>query len=243
MSRADTNNSHLTSWNTNANMNSSSLSSSPLSSSSFLSSSYSSPSPLFSKLPPIMNSTGVSSTSVVNHSAGTTSTSGASVTPRSIVKAKRSLVWRYFKVTINDLLNVESVLCSSIICRKTSSTSNLLYHMQTHHSLEYLNLNKSMKLQGRQSDLTGRLPLTSDRALYLNKLVADVIIRNFLPPSIVESSELKTIFHKAEPSYVIPSRKYFINNVLKAMYKEIRDKVYAELQVSHGIQADILFEF
>ncbi|CAF1571153.1 unnamed protein product, partial [Rotaria magnacalcarata] len=58
MSRTDTNNSHLTSSNTNANMNSSSLSSSPLSSS------YSSPSPRFSRSPPIMNSTGVSSTSV-----------------------------------------------------------------------------------------------------------------------------------------------------------------------------------
>ncbi|CAF1628515.1 unnamed protein product [Rotaria magnacalcarata] len=108
MSRTDTNNSHLTSSKTNTNMNSSSLSSSPLSSSSFLSSSYSSPSPPFSKSPPIMNSTGVSSTSVVNHSTGTTSTSGASMAPRSIVKAKRSLDWRYFKLTKNDLLNAEA---------------------------------------------------------------------------------------------------------------------------------------
>ncbi|CAF1626610.1 unnamed protein product [Rotaria magnacalcarata] len=89
-------------------MNSSSIYSSPLSSS------YSSPSPPFSKSPPIMNSTCVSSTSVVNHSTSTTSTSGASVTPRSIVKAKRSLVWRYFKLTKNDLLNFECVLCSSM---------------------------------------------------------------------------------------------------------------------------------
>ncbi|CAF3966454.1 unnamed protein product [Rotaria magnacalcarata] len=66
-------------------MNSSSIYSSPLSSS------YSSPSPPFSKSPPIMNSTCVSSTSVVNHSTSTTSTSGASVTPRSIYKLHGNL--------------------------------------------------------------------------------------------------------------------------------------------------------
>jgi hypothetical protein len=70
--------------------------------------------------------------------------------------------------------------------------------------------------------------------LYLTKLVADLIIFNFLPISIVESSQLQAIIQEAEPCYVLPKRKYFINNVFKEMYDEVRQKVYGELQTASG---------
>jgi len=87
-----------------------------------------------------------------------------------------------------------------------------------------------MKLQTRTSDLSSRLPLTSDRSLHLTKLIADLIIYNFLPISIVESPCLQAILQEAEPSYVVPKRKYFINNVFQEMYDEVRQKVYEELK-------------
>lgn len=226
---------------TSNNLNSSTPSSSSSSgSSSFLSSSYPSPPPR-STSPPFINSEPTTPT-VVNHPTRVTSTFAEART-RSIVKAKRSLVWRYFKSIHNDSFNVECIICSSVVLRKTTSTSNLLYHLQIHHNLEYSNLNKSMKAQARQSDLSGRLPLTSDRALYLNKLIANLIVHNFIPLSILESPHLKEIFHEVEPSYIIPVRKYFVNNVLKHMYEEVREKVYAELQASCGIHTDASFGF
>jgi len=61
--------------------------------------------------------------------------------------------------------------------------------------------------------------------------------------SIVESPQLKSIFYEAEPSYVIPTRKFFINNVLRIMYKEIRERVHVELQQSPGIPMNVPLHF
>lgn len=91
-----------------------------------------------------------------------------------------------------------------------------------------------MKSQALTSESFGRLPLTSDRSIHLTKLIADLIVHSFLPLSIVESSQFQRILHEAEPSYVIPKRKYFINNVLKDMYVQVRDKVHQELQQAAG---------
>ncbi|CAF2061490.1 unnamed protein product [Rotaria magnacalcarata] len=48
--------------------------------------------------------------------------------------------------------------------------------------------------------------------MLLTKLIADRIVYNFLPLSIVESSELQAILHEAEPSCIVPKRKYFPRN-------------------------------
>ncbi|CAF4261025.1 unnamed protein product [Rotaria sp. Silwood2] len=175
----------------------------------------------------IINST---PTSPPTSSICSTSTSPLSITPRRIVKAKRSLVWRYFNDMKDDVLNVECVLCSSVITRKSTSTSDLLHHIQIQHNVEYQHLNKVMKSQTQISDSTTRLPLTSDRSINLTKLIADLIIYNFLPLSVVESPHLQAILAEAEPSYTIPRRKYFTNNVLQEMYSDVQQKVYEELQ-------------
>ncbi|CAF4563991.1 unnamed protein product [Rotaria sp. Silwood2] len=175
----------------------------------------------------IINST---PTSPSTSSICSTSTSPLSITTRRIVKAKRSLVWRYFKNMKDDVLNIECVLCSSVITRKSTSTSNLLHHIQTQHNVEYQHLNKVMKSHTQTSDSTTRLPLTSDRSIHLTKLIADFIIYNFLSLSIVESPHLQAILAEIEPSYIIPGRKYFTNNVLQEMCNEVRQKVYEELQ-------------
>ncbi len=61
-----------------------------------------------------------------------------------------------------------------------------------------------------------------------------MIIHNFLPLSIVESPHLQAIIEEAEPSYVLPKRKYFTNNVFHEMYNQVRQKVYEELQLASG---------
>jgi hypothetical protein len=42
------------------------------------------------------------------------------------------------------------------------------------------------------------------------------------------------IFQEAEPSFVLPKRKYFVGNVLNQMYTETREKVQRELQCAIG---------
>jgi hypothetical protein len=158
--------------------------------------------------------------------------SSITITPRRSVKAKRSLAWRYFKVLDDTTLDVECLLCSATIPRTSTSTSNLLHHIQTRHDTEYQLVNKAMK--SKTIAATPRLSLSSERSTQLTQLAADLIISNFLPLSIVESHELQMIFQEAEPSYILPKRKYFVGNVLNKMYNEIREKVQTELQSATG---------
>ena len=169
-----------------------------------------------------------------NNEASTVSTSTSSIsqTSRRLVKAKRSLVWRYFKNSDDKSLNAECILCSSIISRSSTSTSNLLHHIQARHKDAFQVMNKSMK--SKTTELSQRLPLSSARSSQLTQLAAELIISNLLPLSLVESPQLQRIFQEAEPTYVLPKRKYFIGNVLNQMYEEIRQKVQNELQSATG---------
>ncbi len=145
---------------------------------------------------------------------------------------KRSLVWRYFKVLDDESFDAEYILCSSIVVRTSTSTSNLLHHIQTRHDNEFQIVNKAMKSKTNAADQ--RLPLSSDRSSQLTKLAADLIISNLLLLSIIESPKLHMIFQEAEPSYVLPRRKYFAGNVLNEMCNETRQKVQSELQFAAG---------
>ena len=71
--------------------------------------------------------------------------SSVTLTPRPSVKAKRSLVWRYFRVIDEKSFDVECVLCCSKVPRKSTSTSNMLHHVQTRHENEYQVVNKAMR--------------------------------------------------------------------------------------------------
>ena len=50
----------------------------------------------------------------------------------------------------------------------------------------------------------------------------------------MENPELQLIFQEAEPSYVLPKRKYFIGNVFNQMYDQSRTKVQSELHSALG---------
>jgi hypothetical protein len=108
----------------------------------------------------------------------------------------------------------------------------MLHHIQMRHDNEYQIVNKTMK--SKSTALMQRLPLTSERSSQLTKLAADLIVSNLLPLSIVESPQLQAIFQEAEPSYVLPKRKYFLGNVFGPMYDDARQKVQRELRIAVG---------
>lgn len=159
-------------------------------------------------------------------------TTSFGITPRPTLKAKRSLVWRYFRLIDEKLFDVECILCSMKVPRKSASTSNMLHHLQTRHANEHQLVNKAMR--SKAGDAPQRLPLSSDRSAHLTRLAADLIISNLLPLSLIENPQLQLIFQEAEPSYVLPKRKYFVSNVLIQMYDDVRKRVQHELHSSSG---------
>lgn len=178
-------------------------------------------------------STGTDSLDSINDDSTTVtaaSRSSATFIPRRSVKAKRSVVWRYFKSVDDQSFDVECILCSSMVARTSTSTSNLLHHVQTRHTNEYNIIHKTIKSKTHAS--AQRLPLSSERSTHLNKLAADLVISNLLPLSLVESPHLQRIFPEAEPSYILPKRKYFLKNILQQLYDETRRKVQEDLNAA-----------
>ena len=132
--------------------------------------------------------------SLANNITNIKTVSPSSITdiPRRSIKAKRSLVWRYFKSVDDNSFNAECILCSSVVACTSTSTSNLLHHIQARHDNEFQIVNKTMKLKTTAE--AQRLPLSSDRSFLLTRLAADSNISNLLPLSLVESPQLQMIF-------------------------------------------------
>ncbi|CAF0995614.1 unnamed protein product [Rotaria sp. Silwood1] len=90
----------------------------------------------------------------------------------------------------SSLSVTNSILKSPSSTNAAISTSSYLYQLHLDKFLSQKeNINKSMKSksQMRTRESTPRLPLSSERSVYLTKLIADFIIYNYLPLSIVES--------------------------------------------------------
>ncbi|CAF0798414.1 unnamed protein product [Didymodactylos carnosus] len=147
-------------------------------------------------IPPSPSSTTTSNTSI------SFTPNSSTATQRKTVRAKRSHVWRYFKSNNDNTSNTTCVLCSTVINRQSTSTSNLFHHLEQSHIHEYQCIMKIMK-SSRSSSIP-RLRLDSQRDEDLIRLAADLLIRDLLPLSIVESPQLQAIFHQAEPSFDLP---------------------------------------
>lgn len=84
----------------------------------------------------------------------------------------------------------------------------MLHHVQTRHESEYQVMNKARR--SKANDGHQQLPLSSERSSHLTRLAAHLVISNLLPLSLVENPQLQLIFQEAEPSYVLPKRKYIV---------------------------------
>ncbi|CAF1577656.1 unnamed protein product, partial [Didymodactylos carnosus] len=85
--------------------------------------------------------------------------------------------------------------------RATSTTSNLLCHLEHQHPNEYKLISKLSK---RSFNNPIRLPLNSERDEQLTRLAVEFIKYDLLPLTTIESPKLQTIFHQTEPSCNLP---------------------------------------
>ncbi|CAF4336308.1 unnamed protein product, partial [Didymodactylos carnosus] len=102
----------------------------------------------------------------------------------------------------------------------SNSTTSMLFHLSVAHLPEYsLVKNNHSKRARRDGSL---LPLNSERSLQLTRILSNFIIRDLLPISFVERSKaLKELMNEVEPSYMIPTRNYFRDVVIKKQCEEV----------------------
>ncbi|KAG8176617.1 hypothetical protein JTE90_028599 [Oedothorax gibbosus] len=151
------------------------------------------------------------------------------------MNTNKSLVWSVFKY--DDAVKVKCNLCSTFISRggtgKKASTTPLLNHIRTKHTVEYDKHFSTKKTSYSANDDVDD-PDTSSRKRFLSQptlasvlekkklwdinhpksvelhhAIAQMIAVDNQPHSFVEDEGFRNMMSKAQPQYKIPSREYF----------------------------------
>ena len=173
-----------------------------------------------------------------------------------VLKAKTtSPVWWFFGFEAGgdgNPKNEELAVCRiASECRKKTvmvrggNTSNLLSHLRNHHPKEFMEVNQARKGKGAQmatksskgqasvADLIER-EVKSERSSRKWKQLTDSVTfclaKDMLPMYTVEKKGFAHLLKTLDPKYELPSRKYFSQTALPALYVETQDSVRSELE-------------
>ena len=136
--------------------------------------------------------------------------------------AGKSSVWKHFGFSTNE---DGTPVKDKAVCRLCYLQFHV--HLERHHRSEYaLLLNTDRDKLSEQSQPTlqkvlersNPLPKDSERWQTLVEAISNFITSDMQPLLVVENAGFKKLLHTAEPRFKIPSRPYFTNTVIPAMY-------------------------
>ena len=151
----------------------------------------------------------------------------------------KSHVWKHFGffssedgTPVKDKAVCRLRLSEVLYCK---NTTNLRMHLERHHRSEYALL---LKAEGEKDKLVEQsqptlqkviervnpLPKDSERWQTLVEAIGNFIACDMQPLSVVENAGFKQLMYTAEPGFKVPSRTYFTNTVIPAMYTRKRVK-------------------
>ena len=171
-----------------------------------------------------------------------------------------SLVWNYFGFEAGEdgkPINSENAICRIASgCRKKpvlakgGNTSNLLTHLRRHHPKQYAELieaqekkkskEKSLKTYQGQAKLkvvdksAAKYGRGSNKWQELTDSVSYCIAKDMMPIYTVEKEGFKTLLKSFDSKYEVPSRKYFSQTALPALYAKTQETVSNELEEVRG---------
>ena len=135
-------------------------------------------------------------------------------------------------------------LCLKRVSVKGSNTSNLLAHLRIHHPSKFGEVDKQRKLQQSPSFSKSTQPCIIDKFekakqyernwkkwKELTDSMTFCLVRDMLPLYMVEKEGFKKMVHAMDPRYDLPSRKYFSNAAIPALYQSTCKRVQKELDM------------
>ncbi|CAF1024839.1 unnamed protein product [Didymodactylos carnosus] len=112
----------------------------------------------------------------------------------------------------------------------------MIYHLSIHHPKEHALFRQQQP--NRQRTNGAVLPLDHARSKELSHLLCEFVIRDLEPLSFTESSEtLKKLMRQLEPSYLIPTRNYFRDNIIKNQYEKVKLELQEQMKEAGFIQS------
>lgn len=155
-------------------------------------------------------------------------------------RGAHSVVWKYFGFKPEDddqCGEVYCCICSITVGAKQGNTSNLSGHLKRHHIVQYDEIMpKTPDARPKQASITDTLqnatpyPTSSSRQKQITDAIAYHIAKDMAPMYTVEHVGFKKMVQTLDKRYTMPSRKYFSNVAIPAMYDSKRADVKAELR-------------
>ena len=174
---------------------------------------------------------------------------------QSVPASFKSHVWHNFgfKVVYSPT-GIRTVDRSVSVCRichselkYTGTTTNMMFHLKRHHrdapiaktdetssSSKQTHPAKSASGQLRLQEFK-HLPIPSPHARLISRCVADFIVSDLRPLSVVESPAFCRLIKTLEPRYVMPSRPYFSETLIPQLYEEVKAKVLSEISAATAV--------
>lgn len=147
----------------------------------------------------------------------------------------------------SETYQVKCNICKTSVSNKLGNTSNCRHHLKNHHPSEFSKLIDeecaSSKSKTVQVDAKSQPTITHmfskhqpfDKDSQQHKKITSAITRfitaDALPTSLVEKSGFKQLMHVAtEGRYVVPSRNYFQQTAISALYNSVKENLVAKLK-------------
>lgn len=158
----------------------------------------------------------------------------------------KSPVWDHFGFPVNysngqrqvDRTKATCRHCSTEIGYVAGSTSNFITHLKRHHpNVNITGTRKKQTLVQTQLPVAFKQHLAnnSDRAKAITNAIGVFIAADLRPYSVVENTGFKHMLKVIEPRYVVPSRPYFSQQVIPALYKQAHATVVHDLSKASAI--------
>ena len=168
-------------------------------------------------------------------------------------KAAKSSVWTHYGfVKINDDVDKRKVACRqcNFVLKYSGNTTNLTDHLRRKHPTVYKTSQVKSKLPSLSPSLPVASPLpnssstetfhsifgsnklqpTSRRAKEITSAMAQFIVKDLRPFSVVANSGFKNLIKVLEPKYNIPARQHFSDKVIPELYTKVSSQLKLELK-------------
>lgn len=157
----------------------------------------------------------------------------------------KSKVWAHFGFYNTDdgkTLDKDYAICKNCLAKVkyNGNTTNMHSHLVRHHpDLASEEKTANVSTPGSQPTLDtvfkAKLPFASPRAASITKSIAGFICKDLRPYSVVENEGFRRMLTTLEPRYEVPSRRYFTDKAIPALYAETRAKVEDALQSAERV--------
>ncbi|XP_073681633.1 E3 SUMO-protein ligase ZBED1-like [Garra rufa] len=150
----------------------------------------------------------------------------------------KSTVWQHFGFCEDEekgVVDKSHTVCK--ICRAKfkyfGNTTNMKKHITRFHpELEKrpsILIAPTAGPTQRTLEQVAKLPPNSEKAKRITRSVAGFIAKDLRPYSVVDNQGFRTMLQVLEPRYSVPSRRYFSDTAIPALYRETKAQILESL--------------